>query len=122
MAKASGSPSLAAFSTNGFNALGSLEIFPFHSALSVMAWPFRLSSQGMIIGFFGEPARPIVEAMGIPISMCVAWMDPVLRLSRMAAQFAPLVTVELMPYFLNRPFSWAMTIGEQSVSAIMPKF
>src|SRR5438105_1341601 len=39
----------------------------------------------------------------------------------MAAQFAPFVTVELMPYFLKSPFSWAMTIGEQSVSAIMPK-
>src|SRR5437764_15050307 len=48
-------------------------------------------------------------------------MVPLLRLSRMAAQFAPLVTVELMPYFLNRPFSCAMTMGEQSVSAIMPK-
>src|SRR5215471_3318476 len=48
-------------------------------------------------------------------------MVPLLRLSRMAAQFAPLVTVELMPYFLNRPFSCAMTMGEQSVSAIIPK-
>src|SRR6186997_3277823 len=48
-------------------------------------------------------------------------MVPLLRLSRIAAQFAPLVTVELMPYFLKRPFSCAMTMGEQSVSAIMPK-
>src|SRR4051812_1792965 len=39
----------------------------------------------------------------------------------MAAQLAPLMIVELMPYFLNSPFSWAITIGEQSVSAIMPK-
>ena len=31
------------------------------------------------------------------------------------------MTVELMPYFLNSPFSCAMTIGEQSVSAMMPK-
>ena len=30
--------------------------------------------------------------------------------------------VELMPYFLNNPFSCAMTIGEQSVSAMMPNF
>jgi hypothetical protein len=37
-----------------------------------MAWPLRLSSHGMIIGFFGEPARPIVEAIGMPMSMCVA--------------------------------------------------
>jgi hypothetical protein len=40
----------------------------------------------------------------------------------MAAQLAPLLTVELMPYFLKKPFSWAMTIGEQSVRAIMPNF
>src|SRR5262245_49484162 len=49
-------------------------------------------------------------------------MEPLLRLSRIAAQFAPLVTVEAIPYFLNKPFSCAITIGEQSVSAIMPKF
>src|SRR3954469_1428869 len=48
-------------------------------------------------------------------------MEPVERLSRMAAQFAPFVTVELIPYFLNRPFSCAITMGEQSVSAMMPK-
>src|SRR5688572_13603255 len=39
----------------------------------------------------------------------------------MAAQLAPFTTVELMPCFLKRPFSCAITIGEQSVSAIMPK-
>ena len=39
-----------------------------------MAWPLRFSSHGMIIGFFGEPARPIVEAIGMPSSMCVAWI------------------------------------------------
>src|SRR3954463_11407723 len=86
-----------------------------------MAWPLRLSSHGITIGFFGAPSRPMVEASGMPISMCVAWMEPVERLSRMAAQLAPFVTVELMPYFLKNPFSCAMTIGEQSVSAIMPK-
>src|ERR1044071_6026563 len=40
----------------------------------------------------------------------------------MAAQLAPFVTLDWIPYFLNRPFSCAMTMGEQSVSAIMPKF
>src|SRR6478735_8847980 len=65
--------------------------------------------------------RPIVEAMGIPRSMCVPWMSPFESESRMAAQLAPFTTVELMPYFLKRPFSCAMTMGEQSVSAIMPK-
>ena len=49
-------------------------------------------------------------------------MSPLESESRMAAQLALLSTVELMPYFLKKPFSWAMTIGEQSVSAMMPKF
>src|SRR6185436_12351852 len=82
----------------------------------------RFSNHGTIIGFFGEPSRPMVDAMGIPSSMCVAWMSPFDSESRMAAQLAPLLTVELMPYFLNSPFSCAMTIGEQSVRAIMPNF
>src|SRR4051794_13771118 len=38
----------------------------------------------------------------------------------MAGQLAPLATTELIPYFLKMPFSWAITIGEQSVSAIIP--
>src|SRR3954468_17091147 len=49
-------------------------------------------------------------------------MSPLESESRIAAQFAPFITIELIPYFLNRPFSWAITIGEQSVSAIMPNF
>ena len=60
--------------------------------------------------------------MGIPVSMWVPWMSPFDRASRMAAQLAPLLTVELMPYFLKKPFSWAITIGEQSVRAIIPNF
>src|SRR5688572_21610224 len=47
-------------------------------------------------------------------------MSPLERLSRIAAQLAPLETTELIPYFLKNPFSWAMTMGEQSVSAMMP--
>src|SRR5688572_14623493 len=74
----------------------------------------------MTIGFFGEPRSPMVEASGMPVSMWVAWMSPVESESRMAAQLAPLLTVDVMPYFLKRPFSCAMTIGEQSVSAIIP--
>jgi len=122
IANVSGSPSLFAWSTNGLSAAGSAPTLPFHSALSVMAWPLRFISHGITIGFFGEPSRPIVDASGMPMSMWVAWIEPEERLSRIAAQFAPFVTVELMPYFLNRPFSCAMTMGEQSVSAIMPKF
>ena len=38
----------------------------------IIPWPLRFSSHGMIIGVFGEPARPIVEASGMPSSMCVA--------------------------------------------------
>ena len=72
MANVSGSPNFLAESAIALRALGSSLILPFQSALRVMAWPLRLSSQGMIIGFLGEPSRPIVEAMGIPMSMCVA--------------------------------------------------
>jgi hypothetical protein len=74
----------------------------------------------MTIGFFGAPPRPIVLAIGIPSSMCVACMSPLLSESRIAAQLRTLATVELMPYFLKRPFSCAITMLEQSVSAMMP--
>src|SRR3954469_6806589 len=49
-------------------------------------------------------------------------MSPLESESRMAAQFAPFETVDWIPYFLNRPFSCAITIGELSVSAMMPNF
>src|SRR5262245_54229535 len=48
-------------------------------------------------------------------------MPPLVSESRMAAQLAPLLIVDSMPYFLNSPFSCAITRGEQSVRAIMPK-
>jgi hypothetical protein len=38
----------------------------------------------------------------------------------MTAHDASLETVDSMPCFLNSPSSWAMTIDEQSVSAMMP--
>ena len=34
----------------------------------------------MTIGFTGDPASPIVEAIGMPISMCVAWFSPMREL------------------------------------------
>ena len=58
----------------------------------------------------------------MPSSMCVRLDVAVDSESRMAAQLAPLLTTELMPYFLKKPFSCAITIDEQSVSAIMPNF
>jgi len=39
----------------------------------------------------------------------------------MAAQFAPFAMVTSRPCFLKKPFSAAMTSGEQSVSAMMPQ-
>src|SRR5690242_17554817 len=117
MAKVIGVPLAFASSTNGFSALGSAATLPLRAALSVIDWPLRLSSQGMTMGFLGAPSRPIVEASGMPMSMCVAWLSPLARASRMAAQLAPLLIVALMPYFVKKPFSWAMTIGEQSVRA-----
>ena len=74
----------------------------------------------MIIGFCGEPSSPIVEAYGIPISMWVAWFSPRVSRSRITAQEASFEIVDSMPYFLNSPSSWAITIDEQSVRAMMP--
>src|SRR5437660_8059062 len=122
MAKVIGAPFFFAASTRDFNALGSFWTIPFNSFLSVMLWPLRLIIQGMIIGRLGEPSSPIVDAIGIPVSMWVAWMSPLESESRIAAQLAPLATVELTPYFLKSPFSCAMTMEEQSVSAMMPNF
>src|SRR5687767_12210497 len=122
IANVSGSPRLFALSTNGLSALGSACTLPLNAFLRLIDWPLRLRIHGMIIGFFGEPSRPIVEAIGMPSSMCVPWMSPDERESRIAAQFAPLETVDSMPYFLNNPFSCAITMGEQSVSAMIPNF
>src|SRR3954468_20452109 len=122
MAKVKGSPSFFALSTKGRRALGSSWIFDLKLFFKLIDWPLRFKSHGMIIGFFGEPSRPMVEAIGIPSSMCVACRSPLERESRMAAQLAPLETVESMPYFLNNPFSCAITMGELSVSAMMPNF
>ena len=87
----------------------------------MIAWPLRLSSHGITIGFTGEPASPIVDANGIPISMCVAWFSPSDSLSRMTAHDASFETMDVMPNFLKKPSSCAITIGAQSVSAMMPK-
>src|SRR5262245_38012358 len=121
MAKVIGVPAAFAASTIGLSALGSTPTLPLKAAFIVIAWPLRFNIQGMIMGFLGAPSRPIVEAMGMPVSICVAWMSPLDSESRMAAQLAPFTTVALIPYFLKKPFSCAMTIGEQSVSAIIPK-
>src|SRR6187431_855123 len=89
IAKVMGVPAALAASTIGLSALGSLATLPLSAAFMVMAWPLRFSIHGMIIGFFGEPSRPMVEASGMPVSICVAWMSPFDRESRMAAQLAP---------------------------------
>jgi hypothetical protein len=51
------------------------------------------------MGFFGVLISPIVEAMSMPMSICVARMSPFESESPMAAQFAPLFTVELIRIF-----------------------
>jgi hypothetical protein len=121
MAKVMGVPFFFASSTKGLSILGSAPTFFLSSDFTVMACPLRLSIQGITMGTLGAPMSPRVEAMGMPISMCVAWMSPLEIASRTAAQLACFTTVELMPYFLKNPFSCAMTMGEQSVSAMMPK-
>ena len=75
----------------------------------------------MTIGFTGEPSRPMVDANGMPISMCVAWFSPSVSLSRITAHEASFEIVESIPNFLKSPSSCAITIDEQSVSAMMPK-
>jgi hypothetical protein len=122
MAKVMGAPLALASITMGLSAFGSEPTLPLSSALRLIDCPFRLIIHGITIGFLGDPSRPMVDAMGMPVSMCVPWRSPLERASRTAAQLACLATVELIPYFLKRPFSWAMTIGEQSVSAIIPNF
>src|SRR5262245_66431039 len=72
IAKVSGSPDALALSAIGFRSLAVLTPACFSLLLSVMAWPFRFSNQGMIIGFTGDPASPMVEASGMPMSMWVA--------------------------------------------------
>src|ERR1051325_9534349 len=113
IAKVSGAPAFLASIASGSSAAGSACTFPLNLAARLIDWPLRLRSQGITIGFLGEPSRPMVDAIGMPISMCVAWRSPFDSESRMAAQLAPLLTVELMPYFLKRPFSCAITMGEQ---------
>jgi hypothetical protein len=115
-------PVAFASSTKGFRVEGSSAVFPLYLFDKEIACPLRFISHGMIIGFLGDPARPMVEAIGMPNNMWVAWISPLERASLMAAQLAPLLTTDLIPYFLKRPFSCAMTMEEQSVSAIMPNF
>jgi hypothetical protein len=122
MANVIGVPEAFAASVSDLSALGSAWIFPARSFLRVIDWPLRFISQGTTIGFTGAPASPIVDAIGMPSSMWVAWTSPLLSESRIAAQLAPFETIELMPYFLKSPFSCATTIGEQSVSAMIPNF
>ena len=55
----------------------------------------------MTIGLTGDPASPMVEASGMPSSMCVAWFSPSVSLSRMTAHEASFETMELMPNFLK---------------------
>ncbi len=66
-----GVPAVLAASTIGFRAFGSAATLPFRSDFREIACPLRLTIHGTIMGFFGEPSSPIVEAIGIPISMCV---------------------------------------------------
>ena len=52
--------------------------------------------------------------------MCAASSSPATSLSRTAAQLASLVGTMVIPYFLSKPFSAAITTGAQSVSGINP--
>ncbi len=97
----SGSPLALAASASGFRSSGFRTPAFFSVLFRVIAWPFRFSSHGTTIGFTGDPARPMVEASGMPISMCVAWFSPIESLSRMTAHEASFDTTESMPNFLK---------------------
>src|SRR5215510_9214459 len=83
-----GLPLVLASSASGLIWAGVLAPLSSSALVSVIACPFRLIAKGMIIGFTGEPASPIVDAYGVPISMCVAWFSPSERRSRMTAHEA----------------------------------
>src|SRR5215470_17430433 len=57
-----GAPLLLASITSGLSCCGVFTPFSSSALVSVMACPFRLRYIGMIIGFIGEPCRPIVAA------------------------------------------------------------
>src|SRR6266851_9433697 len=120
IANVNGSPAALALAAIGLTSFAVLTPACLSLLLRVIAWPLRFSSHGITIGFTGEPARPIVEANGMPISMCVAWFSPIDSLSRITAQDASFEITESMPYFLNSPNSCPITMEEQSVSAMMP--
>ena len=72
MAKVIGLPALLASSASGLSACGVRDPLRQRSFSSVIAWPLRFRYKGMIIGFTGEPRSPMVDAYGMPRSMCVA--------------------------------------------------
>src|SRR5205809_1480994 len=100
MANVSGAPAAFALSASGFTSLADFTPAAFSLLFSVMACPLRFIIHGITIGFTGEPSSPMVDANGMPISMCVAWFSPRLNLSRITAQDASFDTTESMPYFL----------------------
>src|SRR5688572_10540067 len=66
IANVSGSPAAFALSASGFTSFAVFTPPAFSLLLRVIAWPLRLRTQGMIIGFTGDPASPIVDAIGMP--------------------------------------------------------
>src|SRR6266849_840777 len=113
IANVNGWPAALALAAIGVTSFAVLTPACLSLLLRVIAWPLRFSSHGITIGFTGEPARPIVEANGMPISMCVAWFSPIDSLSRMTAHDASLEMTDSIPNCLKQPSSWAITIDEQ---------
>ena len=101
MANVSGSPAALALSASGLTSFAVFTPACFSLLFRVIAWPLRLSSQGITIGFTGEPARPMVDANGMPRSMCVAWFSPIDSLSRITAHDASFEMTESIPNCLK---------------------
>ncbi|MNX25118.1 hypothetical protein D3C86_551590 [compost metagenome] len=94
--------------------------FPQKSFESVMACPFTFNIIAIFISDPAFPPTPVYTENGIEYKQCAPSNSPVRILSRTFAQDDSLVTTTSTPYFLNSPNSFAITIGEQSVSGINP--
>src|SRR5574343_413721 len=86
---------------------------------SVIPCPLWFRVIRLAISFFGPPI-PRCTPYTSPYSTCAASSSPFTSLSRTAAHEASFDGTILMPYFLSKPMTEAITTDAQSVSGIKP--